>query len=168
MGNDHGDFLVAMDNVLFFCEKLENGSISGTRVPSAAQRFQTYRAADSVCQELRRQGYGRSCVTNAIGEAVDVDVLKNLQGPVFTIRFGPKSYYAGRDRDGKIVSTEYYPVAKKVRYAVALKIAHSLQDLGFESASVYRMKGEFSWEHGLDSDLEAEYREAWGEPTVAK
>jgi hypothetical protein len=33
--SDHGDFLVALDNVLFYCEKLENGSISGTRVPSA-------------------------------------------------------------------------------------------------------------------------------------
>lgn len=158
--SDHSDFLVALDNILFYCENLENGTISGTRVPSAAQRFQNYAQADAMCQNLRRSGYGRSCVTDAFGEAVDVDTLKNLEGPVFTIRFG-KSFYAGRDRDGKIVSTEYYPVAKKVRYAVALKIAHNLRDLGFESAYVSRMQGEFSWEHGLDSDLEAEYREVW-------
>jgi hypothetical protein len=111
-----------------------------------------------MCQSLRRSGYDRSCVTDAVGEAVDA--LKNLEGPIFTIRFG-KSYYAGRDRDGKIVSTEYYPVAKKLRYAVALRIAQNLQELGFESANVSRMHGEFSWERGLDSDLEAEYHEAW-------
>lgn len=165
--SDHSDFLVALDNVLFFCEKLENGMISGTRVPSAAQRFQTYALADAMCQNLRRSGYDRSCVTDAVGEAVDVDTLKNLEGPIFTIRFG-KSYYAGRDRDGKIVSTEYHPVAKKVRYAVAQTIAHNLRGLGFESAYVSRTHGEFSWERRLDSDLETEYREAWDEvgPTV--
>lgn len=157
------EFLVAIDNHVFFYERIPNGSVTGTRVPSAAARFPSYGDADDVCQRLRRQGHHLSFVTDALGKPIDIDTLKHLDGPVYVVRFG-KDYFGGRDGSGQIVGTHLYPVAKKMHHAVAEAVAKNLCGLGYP-ALVYRMHGESSWEQGdIDNARESEeYREAWGE-----
>lgn len=69
-------FLIAVKPSGGFVMSVSANEIEVSDIPSAGQAFSDYQTADAVCRQLRKRGLILARVTNVLGEAVTIEMLR--------------------------------------------------------------------------------------------